>query len=143
MKKYLFENQNLTLIVKAPVPFMAACYANEYMEQRSLLSRFETSDAMEIENDQMFGVIAAKIEGDKFEWYGAENPWFDPPESIKAQIANTRKRIKTIEKTLKNANRSWDEVFPEYEDALFEKARQLLYSEKNKLSQLIKSLKKS
>lgn len=75
MKKYLFENASITIIVKAPNEFMAACYANQYMEKR-YLTRFETSDAIELDNDMDFGVIAVKNDGSKLEMFNSENLFY-------------------------------------------------------------------
>ena len=54
---------------------MAACYANQYMEKR-YLARFETSDAIELENDMDFGVIAVKNDGCKLEMFNSENLYY-------------------------------------------------------------------
>lgn len=72
MKKYLFENGSIMIIAKAPNKFMACCYANEYMEKRHL-ARFDTADAVELDNDMDFGIIAVKDGANKVEMFNSEN----------------------------------------------------------------------
>jgi hypothetical protein len=75
MKKYLFENSSVLIIVKAPNAFMASCYANQYMEKR-YLARFESSDAVELENDMEFGVVAVKDGANNLELFNSENLYY-------------------------------------------------------------------
>jgi len=75
MKKFLFENSSTIIIVKAPNEFMACCYANQYMEKR-YLARFKTSDAVELDNDMDFGVIAVKDGANKVEMFNSENLYY-------------------------------------------------------------------
>lgn len=74
MKKYLFKNSTVTLIVKAPNEFMAMCYANDYMEKR-FVARFDTTDAIELDNDMGFGVIVA-ISETNIEFFNSENLFY-------------------------------------------------------------------
>jgi hypothetical protein len=74
MKKYLFKNLTVTIIVKAPNEFMATCYANQYMEKR-YVGRFDTSDAIELENDMDFGLIAVQT-GDHLELFNSQNLYY-------------------------------------------------------------------
>ena len=74
MKKYLFSKNNIQVIVKAPNEFMAMCYANQYMEGRYLM-RFETYEAMELDNDMDFGVIAVST-GGSMEWFTSEHKYW-------------------------------------------------------------------
>ncbi|HMO39888.1 MAG TPA: hypothetical protein PKC76_09315 [Saprospiraceae bacterium] len=74
MKRYLFKNLMLAIIVKAPTAFMACCYANQYMETK-YLGRFDTSDAIELDNDMDFGVIAV-LKDDDIELFNSENLYF-------------------------------------------------------------------
>jgi hypothetical protein len=75
MKKYLFENSTTIIIVKAPNEFMASCYANQYMEKR-YLARFVALDAIELENDMDFGVIAVKDGDNEVEKFNSENLYY-------------------------------------------------------------------
>jgi len=75
MKKYLFKDATISIIVKAENEFMAACYANQYLETRWLL-RFETNDAIELDNDMDFGVIAVIMGGHGLEFFDSENLFY-------------------------------------------------------------------
>ncbi len=75
MKRYLFKNLTIAIIIKAPNAFMACCYANQYMETR-FVGRFDTSDAIELDNDMDFGVIAV-LEGDDVELFNSENLYYN------------------------------------------------------------------
>lgn len=81
MKKYLFRQHSIFVIVKAPNEFMAMCYANQYMEGR-YIARFETYDAIELDNDMDFGVVAV-ITGDSIECFNSENKyWIKEPRAV-------------------------------------------------------------
>ena len=75
MKKYLFSTHNIHLVVKATDEFMAMCYANQYMEGRCQY-RFETNEAVELDNDMDFGVIVAITAG-SVEYFTSENKYYD------------------------------------------------------------------
>lgn len=74
MKIFLFNMYNIQLLVKAPNEFMATCYANQWQEKRYVF-RFETSDAIEVDNDMDFGVIASITAG-SIEMYNSENRYY-------------------------------------------------------------------
>lgn len=74
MKKYLFNKYNIQLIVKAPNQFMATCYANQYLEGRYIM-KFETYEAIELDNDMDFGVVAAITSG-SVEWFTSEHKYY-------------------------------------------------------------------
>ena len=74
MKKFLFNSHNIQLIVKAPNSFMACCYANQWMEKRYVL-RFDTHEAIELDNDMDFGVIVSITAGSA-EFYDSERKFW-------------------------------------------------------------------
>lgn len=74
MKLFLFNRFNIQLIVKAPNEFMATCYANQWLEKRYTF-KFETNDAIELDNDMGFGVVTAITAG-SIEMYDSSNKYY-------------------------------------------------------------------
>jgi L-serine deaminase len=84
-KKFLFNKYNIHLVVKATNEFMAMCYANQYMETR-YIARFETYEAIELDNDMDFGVVAAITAG-SVEYFTSDHKYYQKsaPESSNQQ----------------------------------------------------------
>jgi len=74
MKIYLFNGCGIQLLVKAPNEFMAACYANQWLQTRYIF-KFETNDAIEVDNDMSFGVVVSISEG-SVEMYDSEKTYY-------------------------------------------------------------------
>jgi len=74
MKIFLFSRSNMHLLVKGSNEFMATCYANQWLEGKYTF-RFETHDAVEVDNDMSFGVVISILEGD-VGCYNSENKYY-------------------------------------------------------------------
>lgn len=95
-KRFLFNKYSIQLIVKATNEFAAMCFANQYMETR-YIARFETYDAIELDNDMDFGVITAITAG-SVEHFSSDHPYYQKSaSSIQQPVTSNQNPVTNIQ----------------------------------------------